>query len=150
VSHDHERGPSGLAPRPGQPDRRDALVGWRYLERSDSAGQPTGHQPVRLPRGAVRPCRAVRVYRPCRHDGQRGRGYGVGAGVGFRQRNTLSLTAIGVVALYVLLALTTRFVLLGIFPVLMSIRATRRREPLAPLAIAAAVIAVLVAILALR
>jgi uncharacterized protein DUF2510 len=78
------------------------------------------------------------------------RGYGVGAGVGFRQRNTLSLTAIGVVALYVLLALTTRFVLLGIFPVLMSIRATRRREPLAPVAIAAAVIAVVVAVLALR
>jgi hypothetical protein len=87
---------------------------------------------------------------PAGMPGRRGRGFALGANAGFRQRNTLSLTAIGVVIVYVLLAVTTRFVIFGIFPVFLSIRATRRREPLAPLAIAAAVIAVLVAILALR
>jgi hypothetical protein len=51
-----------------------------------------------------------------------------------------------VAALYVLLAVTTHFVLIGIVPVMASIRAVRRREPLAPLAVVAAVVAVVVGI----
>jgi uncharacterized protein DUF2510 len=72
------------------------------------------------------------------------------AQVSFARRNQQSLTAIGIVVLYVLLAMTTHFVLIGILPVLMSIRAIRAKETLAPAAVAAAVIAVLVAFAALR
>jgi hypothetical protein len=72
------------------------------------------------------------------------------AQVSFAKRNALSLTAIGVVAAYIVLALTTRVVLLGIFPVLLSVRATKRKESLAPFAIGAAVLAIGVALLALK
>jgi len=72
------------------------------------------------------------------------------AKVSFAKRNTQSLTAIGVVVAYVLLALTTHFVLIGILPVLMSIRAIKAKETLAPAAVAAAVIAVVVAFAALQ
>jgi hypothetical protein len=68
----------------------------------------------------------------------------------FAKRNSLSLTAIGVVALYVLLAMTTHFVLIGILPVLMSVRAIKAKETLAPAAVAAAIVAVLVAFAALQ
>ncbi len=60
--------------------------------------------------------------------------------------NPKSLTAIGVVAAYLLIAVTTGVVLLGIFPVLLSIRALRRGEQLAPVAMAAAALAVFVAL----
>jgi hypothetical protein len=46
-------------------------------------------------------------------------------------------------------SLSTRVVLLGIFPVLLSVRAIGRREVLAPFAVAAAVIAVGIALFAL-
>jgi hypothetical protein len=72
------------------------------------------------------------------------------ANLSFAKRNSLSLTAIGVVVLYVLLAVTTHFVLIGILPVLMSVRAIKAKETLAPAAVAAAIIAVLVAFAALR
>jgi len=71
------------------------------------------------------------------------------ANVSFATRNRHSLTAIGVVALYVLLAMTTHFVLIGIVPVMLSIRAIKAEESLAPAAVAAAVIAVVVAFAAL-
>jgi hypothetical protein len=68
----------------------------------------------------------------------------------FASQNSLSLTAIGVVAAYIVLAVTTHIVLLGIFPVLMSVRAIKRKEPLAPLAVVAAIVAVAGAFLALK
>jgi hypothetical protein len=68
----------------------------------------------------------------------------------FAKRNTVSLTAIGIVVLYILLAVTTHFVLIGILPVLMSVRAIKAKETLAPAAVAAAVIAVVVAFAALQ
>ena len=71
------------------------------------------------------------------------------ANLTFAKRNRHSLTAIGVVALYVLLAVTTHFVLIGIVPVMLSIRAVKAKETLAPAAVAAAVIAVVVAFAAL-
>lgn len=71
------------------------------------------------------------------------------ANLTFAKRNRHSFTAIGVVALYVLLAMTTHFVLIGIVPVMLSIRAIKAKETLAPAAVAAAVIAVVVAFAAL-
>jgi hypothetical protein len=67
----------------------------------------------------------------------------------FLQRNSLSLTAMAVVAVYIVIALSTRVVLLGIFPVLLSVRAIRAREALAPFAVGAAIIAVGIAFFAL-
>jgi len=72
------------------------------------------------------------------------------ANLTFAKRNSLSLTAIGVVVLYVLLAVTTHFVLIGILPVLMSVRAIKAKETLAPAAVGAAIVAVLVAFAALQ
>jgi hypothetical protein len=72
------------------------------------------------------------------------------ANVSFAQRNRHSLTAIGVVALYVLLAVTTHFVLIGIVPIMLSVRAVKAKETLAPAAVVAAVVAVVVAIAALQ
>jgi Protein of unknown function (DUF2510) len=66
----------------------------------------------------------------------------------FAKRNSKSLTALGVVAVYIVLALSTGIVFIGILPVLMAVRATKRKEQLAPVAIIAAVIAVGVALLA--
>lgn len=61
-------------------------------------------------------------------------------------RNRLSLTAFGVVAAYIVLAEATGVVLLGIFPAMLGLRALRRKERLAPLALVAAGIAVVFAI----
>ena len=65
------------------------------------------------------------------------------------QRNQGSLTAIGVAAVYVLIAVTTHFVLFGIVPAMAAFRAVKRKEPLAALAVVAAAIAIIVAISAL-
>jgi hypothetical protein len=62
------------------------------------------------------------------------------------QRNRTTMTTLAVVAGYLVLAATTRIVLLGIFPMMLGIRAFQRKEPLAPLAIVAAVGALLVAL----
>ncbi len=60
--------------------------------------------------------------------------------------NPKSVTAIGVVVAYLVIAATTGIVFLGIFPVLLSIRAFQRGERLAPVAMAAAALAVFVAL----
>lgn len=84
------------------------------------------------------------------HRGSRpGRGgWGGGTG-GFASRNSLSLWTGGVVAVYLVLAFTSRIVLIGILPLMLSIRAMGRREPLAPFALAAAILAIVVALGAL-
>ena len=68
----------------------------------------------------------------------------------FAKRNAASLTAIGVVALYVVIAMYTRVVMFGIFPVLLSARAFRAKEQLAPVAAIAAAIAVVIAFVVLN
>jgi hypothetical protein len=62
------------------------------------------------------------------------------------QRNRLTFAAIAVVAVYVVIAATTRVVLLGIFPLLLSFRAFGRREALAPVALVCAVVALVIAL----
>jgi hypothetical protein len=59
------------------------------------------------------------------------------------QRNSTTFTAIFVVALYLVLATTTGIVLIGIFPAMLAFRALQRREPLAPVAVAAAAVAII-------
>ena len=58
------------------------------------------------------------------------------------ERNRTTLTALAVVVGYLVLAKTTGIVLLGIFPVMQSIRAFQRKEQLAPLALVGAAVAV--------
>jgi hypothetical protein len=69
--------------------------------------------------------------------------------VGFGSRNRNSLVALGLVVAYIFVAATTHIVFLGIAPLMASIRALTRREPLAFLAIAGTVIAIVVAFKAL-
>jgi hypothetical protein len=76
-----------------------------------------------------------------------GPGIGLGMGRGGRRgvprgANSFSWTAIGFAVVYVALAVTTGFVLLGIVPIMSSVRAVQRKEKLAPLAVAAAIVAV--------
>jgi hypothetical protein len=60
--------------------------------------------------------------------------------------NRYALITMGVVALYIVIAVETRFVVIGILPLGLSLRSKRAGEPLAPIAIAAAVLAILVAL----
>jgi hypothetical protein len=71
--------------------------------------------------------------------GQPGRSHG----------NTYAFITLGVVAAYVVVALTIGVVFFGIIPVVMAGRSVRAREPLAPLAIVGAVVAIGMAILLL-
>jgi hypothetical protein len=66
------------------------------------------------------------------------------------QRNRYAFITLGIVAAYLVLAVTTRIVFIGILPLFMSIRAARGRERLAPLAIGAAVLAMVVAFATLK
>jgi hypothetical protein len=68
----------------------------------------------------------------------------------FAKQNSASVKAIAVVAIYVVLAVATHIVFIGIFPVLLAFRAVQRREQLAPVAVIAAIIAIAVAFLTLR
>jgi hypothetical protein len=83
-----------------------------------------------------------------------GRGRGMASasmmGGSFWRRNQASLTATGVAAVYVVLAVSAHFVFLGIVPVVMCMRAFQRRETLAPLALVAAIAAVGMAVLFFR
>ncbi len=65
------------------------------------------------------------------------------------ERNRYALITMGIVAVYVILAVETHIVMLGIWPILMSIRSWQRKEPIAGLAVCAAVAAMLIAVLAL-
>ena len=69
--------------------------------------------------------------------------------VTFAQRNRLSLITAAVVAGYIGVAMTVGIVFVGILPILLSVRAVKRREPLAPFAVGAAIVAVIVAVAAL-
>jgi hypothetical protein len=66
------------------------------------------------------------------------------------RRNSYSLIATGVAIVYVVIALNSRIVLLGILPILFSFRAWQAKERLAIVATVASAIALLVTIFALR
>jgi hypothetical protein len=59
--------------------------------------------------------------------------------------NRLALSTFGVVVIYILIAIETHFVILGLFPLALSLRSRRAHEPLAPLAIVAAALSIVVA-----
>jgi hypothetical protein len=65
------------------------------------------------------------------------------------QRNKLAFITVGIVAVYVILALKAHVYILGILPVMMSIRSKNQNEPLAIVAIMAAAVAVLIAVVGL-
>jgi hypothetical protein len=62
--------------------------------------------------------------------------------VSFAHQNQRSLTAIGFAALYVVVAMTTHVVFLGIIPAMAAYRAIQRKEPLAWVGVAAAAVAI--------
>ncbi len=55
-------------------------------------------------------------------------------------RNAMSVRAMSMAAIYLLIGLVTHFLFLGIFPILLSVGALRRREPLAPVALVVSVL----------
>lgn len=65
------------------------------------------------------------------------------------ERNKLAFITVGIVVVYAILALKAHVYILGILPVMMSIRSKSQNEPFAPLAIIAAAAAVLIAVLGL-
>ena len=64
-------------------------------------------------------------------------------------RNHYSMITFGVGVLYLMLAFATHFVLIGFIPLALAMRAKRSGEPLAPLAMAAAVGVILVSLVTL-
>jgi hypothetical protein len=68
---------------------------------------------------------------------------------GAQAGNRLALITFAVVALYVVIAVETRFVVFGFLPLALSLRSKRQGEPLAPLAIAAAGVSIALAALLL-
>lgn len=91
---------------------------------------------------------------PGQSGGQPGAGYGgYGAyggpaqtpgGTSWASRNSLSLATIGIVVVYALLLHYAHVVFLGILPILLSVRAVRRKEQLAVPAVVVAVLAIVV------
>ncbi|HEY8728454.1 MAG TPA: DUF2510 domain-containing protein [Acidothermaceae bacterium] len=77
-------------------------------------------------------------------------GFGGPANRTFTQQNSHSLIAMGVAAAYIVIAMTAHIVFVGIIPIMLSIRAFKAQERLAPVALIAAVIAVVFAFAALR
>lgn len=71
-------------------------------------------------------------------------------GGSFASRNSNSLITLVVGAIYVAIALSTHFFLIGIVPLLSAMRAMQRRETLAPLAIIAAIVVIVVAVVSLQ
>ncbi|MBX3285932.1 MAG: DUF2510 domain-containing protein [Actinobacteria bacterium] len=69
--------------------------------------------------------------------------------VGFAEANQQSLVAIGFAVGYLVLAQVAGVVLLGVIPAMAGVRALQRREPLAPVAMAVAVGAVLLGLAAM-
>jgi hypothetical protein len=134
--------PAGWHPDPANPS--GALRWWNGVAWTDHIQQPvaTGAAPASMPVAQTPvPYANYENFAPNYAARQVPRT--------FVQRNSISLTAMAVVAVYIVIALSTRVVLLGVFPVLLSVRAIRRKEVLAPFAVGAAVIAIGVAFLAL-
>ena len=63
--------------------------------------------------------------------------------------NRFAYITFAIVAVYLVIALETSFVVFGVLPVAMALRSSRSRERLAPVAIAASALAILVAVLRL-
>lgn len=61
------------------------------------------------------------------------------------ERNRYAFYTFGIVALYIVIAIASKIVFIGILPLLMSFRSYRAKEQLAPLAIGAAIVAIVVA-----
>jgi hypothetical protein len=67
------------------------------------------------------------------------------AGSNLYASNRFTFITIAIVAVYIVIAVETRFVIFGFLPLAMSLRSKRAREPLAPLAIGAACLSIVVA-----
>ena len=63
--------------------------------------------------------------------------------------NRYAFITFAIVALYLVIAFTSHIVVIGILPLGMSLRSKAANEPLAPIAIGAAVVAIVVAVLTL-
>ena len=100
---------------------------------AQSYGNPYGTANSTAPSGTVYPA-----------------GFGGPANRTFTQQNSHSLIAMGVAAAYIVIAMTAHIVFVGIIPIMLSIRAFKAQERLAPVALIAAIIAVVFAFAALR
>jgi hypothetical protein len=69
---------------------------------------------------------------------------------GFFAQNRLSVYTLGLSLLYLALAVTTHIVFLGIAPAIATVRAFQRKERLAPAALAAAAVTIIIGIAVFR
>jgi hypothetical protein len=130
--------PAGWYPDPnGTPGQR----WWNGASWSDATQAP----PLAGPGSQPAPYAPSSSYPSAPGNSRMRRGW-AGGNYGGASRNHYAFITFGVSALYIVLALATGFAILGLIPVLMSMRSQRRHEPLAPFAIVAAVVAVIVSI----
>jgi Protein of unknown function (DUF2510) len=117
------------------------------------SGFPQPGQPGNPQSGYVQSDQTPPSWSSARPSSGGGRPGGGGAGLDLRRlarRNSYSLIATAVAIVYIIIALESRIVLLGILPVLFSFRAWQAKERLAIVATAASAIALIITIFALR
>lgn len=139
---------SGAAPAGWHPDPADPTSGaLRYWDGRQWTDQV---RPAPAAAASYPPPPAGSGYPPFASQGQYGGPHPYGpwgnqkASLG--AANRFSFIAIGVSVLYLIIAVATHFVILGILPIGMAIRAMARKEKLAPVALVFAVIALVVGI----
>lgn len=132
--------PAGWHPDPANPSS-GALRYWDGNKWTDQVRPGTAEAPPFPPPATGYPAFGSQPY------GQQPYApWGGGRNQSFGSANRFSFIAVGVSILYLVIAVTTHFVILGILPIGMAIRALGRKEKLAPVALVLAVIALVVGI----
>jgi hypothetical protein len=143
--------PPGWHPDPSNPG--GALRWWDGIAWTHHTQQPAAVPPApydALPAPAAWPNAGSATAGGYPTSGYPTSAYGQAQQLSSAKENSLSLTAIGVAALYVLIAMTTHVVFLGIFPLMLAVRAVSRKESLASVAVIAAIVSIVVAVIALK
>jgi hypothetical protein len=142
--------PAGWYPDPnGSADQR-WWNGQSWTSDMSPAPAPVASAAVPVATGFATQPYATQPYAPQAHTSQPyAQSYAAATTAPSTRGNRYAFITFGIVALYILIAVMSHVVVLGILPLGMSLRSKQAREPLAPLAIVAAIVSIVVAVAAL-